>query len=208
MVLVYRPALLLAVALLLLLETGCSVPASLHPLSDDETSEVDEKLVGYWQVIDEDTDRDDPPPPPFTVARKPGTRATMESIYVEINGEKELKVERNLLFTSKVGEQSFISWQQVDDDTVNYVIAAYEFTRKGRLQVLLMDEDKVIEAIEQGRMDGEVVIRTERDKNGVETQHKSGKITASPTQLRRVLSETGLDLFDQDEPMEFKRYGK
>ena len=60
----------------------------------------------------------------------------MESIYVEINGEKELKVERNLLFTSKVGEQSFISWQQVDDDKVNYVIAAYEFTRKGQLQVV------------------------------------------------------------------------
>lgn len=193
--------------LLWALAVGCGAPPSEHPISDDATSVIDEDLIAHWQPIEENSDRDDPPVP-ITVARKKDTRATLEAVYVEINSEKQIKVDRNLLFTTKIGEHRYISWQLVNDDKrISYVLAAYKRGRKGKLDVWLMNEEKVIEAIEQGRLDGEVTTRVDED-NGVQTEHKSCRITAPTDQLRRVLLETGLDLFDLEEPMEFRRFGK
>ena len=38
---------------------GCSIPYSDHPLSDNKTSTVDDRLIGRWLQIDEDDEDDE-----------------------------------------------------------------------------------------------------------------------------------------------------
>ena len=200
---------------------GCSIPYSDHPLSDQKTSTVDDRLIGRWFQIEEE-DEDEPKSDEekatevgksfefMTVGLKKNGRTTMVAIYLELDDDGELSVERNFFYTTTINKQHYLSWQQKDEEdkkSIKYVIASYTLDASGLLTTRLMDNDKVVAAIEQGRVDGEIDIKIEQ-VNGKQKETKTAHLTASPEQLQRFLLETGTDCFNDEHPMTFQFLGR
>ncbi|MFP6753710.1 MAG: hypothetical protein VB855_18645 [Pirellulaceae bacterium] len=202
---------------------GCSIPYSDHPLSDQKTSTVDDRLIGRWFQIEEEEEEEDEPKSDeekateagksfefMTVGLKKNGRSTMVSIYLELDDDGELSVERNFFYTTTINKQHYLSWQQKDEEdkkSIKYVIVSYTLDASGLLTTRLMDNDKVVAAIEQGRVDGEIDIKIEQ-VNGKQKETKTAHLTASPEQLQRFLLETGTDCFNDEHPMKFQFLGR
>ena len=203
---------------------GCSIPYSDHPLSDNKTSTVDDRLIGRWLQIDEDDEDDEDKETKkeekateagksfefMTVGLKKNGRTTMVAVYLELDDDGELSVERNFFYTTTINKQHYLSWQQKDEEdkkSIKYVIASYTLDAHGLFTTHLMDNDKVVAAIEQGRVDGEIDIKIEQ-VNGKQKETKTAHLTASPEQLQRFLLETGTDCFDDEHPMKFQFLGR
>ena len=205
---------------------GCSIPYSDHPLSDNKTSTVDDRLLGRWLQLDEDDEtkaeeKADAARNTFefmTVGLKKSNSKTMVMIHVELDDDGELSVERAFFFTTTIHKQHYLSYQQKEEKkeekeeeekkkVIKYVIASYDLNESGLLTVQLMDNDKLVTAIEQGRVDGEIEIKTEQ-VNGKQKETKTAHLIASPEQLRRFLLETGTDCFNDEHPMKFQFLGR
>ena len=202
---------------------GCSIPYSDHPLSDNKTSTVDDRLLGRWLQLDEDDETEakekaDAARNTFefmTVGLKKRNSKTMVMIHVELDDDGELSVERALFFTTTIHKQHYLSYQQKEGKEeeeekkkfIKYVIASYDLNESGLLTVHLMDNDKLVTAIEQGRVDGEIEITIEQE-NGKQKETKIAHLIASPEQLRRFLLETGTDCFNLEHPMKFQFLGR
>jgi len=208
---------------------GCSIPYSDHPLSDNKTSTVDHRLLGRWLQLDEDDEtkaeeKADAARNTFefmTVGLKKRNSKTMVMIHVELDDDGELSVERAFFFTTTIHKQHYLSYQQKEEKKeeeeekeeeekkkfIKYVIASYDLNESGLLTVHLMDNDKLVTAIEQGRVDGEIEITIEQ-VNGKQKETKVAHLIASPEQLRRFLLETGTDCFNDENPMKFQFLGR
>jgi hypothetical protein len=203
--------------------TGCSIPYSDHPLSDNKTSTVDDRLLGRWLQIDEDDEKKEEQKADeagktfefMTVGLKKSNGKTMMMAYVELDDDGELTVERAFFFTTMINKQHYLSYQQKEEKKeeeekkkiTKYVIANYDLDESGLLTVHLMDNNKLVTAIEQGRVDGEIEIRIEQ-VNGMQRETKTAHLIASPEQLRRFLLETGTDCFNNEHPMKFQFLGR
>ena len=203
--------------------TGCTIPYSNHPLSDNKTSTVDDRLLGRWLQLDEDDETEakekaDAARNTFefmTVGLKKSNSKTMVMIHVELDDDGELTVERAFFFTTTIHKQHYLSYQQKEGKEeeeekkkfIKYVIASYDLNESGLLTVHLMDNDKLVTAIEQGRVDGEIEITIEQ-VNGKQKETKVAHLIASPEQLRRFLLETGTDCFNDENPMKFQFLGR
>ena len=212
----------LALAMLVSLLAGCSIPYSDHPLSDQKTSTVDDRLIGRWLQIEEEEDEDETKSDEekvtekgksfefMTVGLKKNGRTTMVAVYLELDDDGELSVERNFFYTTTINKQHYLSWQQKDEEdkkSIKYVIASYTLDASGVLTTRLMDNDNIVAAIEQGRVDGEIDIKIEQ-VNGKQKETKTAHLTASPEQLQRFLLETGTDCFNDEHPMKFQFLGR
>ncbi len=202
---------------------GCSIPYSDHPLSDNKTSTVDDRLLGRWLQLDEDDEtraeeKADAARNTFefmTVGLKKSNSKTMVMIHVELDDDGELSVERAFFFTTTIHKQHYLSYQQKEEEkeeeekkkVTKYVIASYDLNESGLLTIHLMDNDKLVTAIEQGRVDGEIEITIEQ-VNGKQKETKIAHLIASPEQLRRFLLETGTDCFNDEHPMQFQFLGR
>ena len=200
---------------------GCSIPYSDHPLSDNKTSTVDDRLIGRWLQIDEDDEDDETKKEEnateagksfefMTVGLKKSNSKTMVMVYVELDDDGELTVERAFFFTTTINKQNYLSYQQKDEEdkkSIKFVIASYTLDANGLLTTRLMDNDQVVAAIEQGRVDGEIDIKIEQ-VNGKQKETKTAHLTASPEQLQRFLLETGTDCFNDEHPMKFQFLGR
>ncbi|MDP7206827.1 MAG: hypothetical protein QGH11_14725, partial [Pirellulaceae bacterium] len=146
----------------------------------------------------------------MTVGLKKNGRTTMVAVHLELDDDGELSLERNFFYTTTINKRHYLSWQQKDEEDKNiikYVIASYSLDTNGLFTTYLMDNDKVVAAIEQGRVDGEIDIKIEQ-VNGMQKETKTAHLTASPEQLRRFLLETGTDCFDDEHPMTFQFLGR
>ena len=202
---------------------GCTIPYSDHPLSDNKTSTVDDRLLGRWLQIDEDDEKKEEQKAEeardtfefMTVGLKKSNSKTMVMVYVELDDDGELTVERAFFFTTMINKQHYLSYQQKQEKkeeeekkkVIRYVIASYNLDENGLLTVHVMDNDKLVTAIEQGRVDGEIEIRIEQ-VNGKQKETKTAHLIASPEQLRRFLLETGTDCFNDEHPMQFQFLGR
>lgn len=48
--------------------SGCTIPVSDFPLTDEKTSTVDERLIGYWKYVPKEKE-EETPPAPYLVGR-------------------------------------------------------------------------------------------------------------------------------------------
>ena len=215
-----RPARCLATVVAASLLAGCTIPYSDHPLSDNKTSTVDDRLIGRWLQIEDDEEEPKSDEARaaearksfdfMTVGLKKNGQTTMVAVHIELGDDGELSMERNFFYTTTINKQHYLSWQQKDEDdkkTIKYVIASYTLDANGLFTTYLMDNDKVVAAIEQGRVDGEIDITIEQ-VNGMQKETKTAHLTASPEQLRRFLLETGTDCFDDEHPMKLQFLGR
>jgi hypothetical protein len=219
----WRLLVCLATVVVTNLLVGCTIPYSDHPLSDNKTSTVDDRLLGRWLQIDEDDEKKEEQKAEeardtfefMTVGLKKSNSKTMVMVYVELDDDGELTVERAFFFTTMINKQHYLSYQQKQEKkeeeekkkVIRYVIASYNLDENGLLTVHVMDNDKLVTAIEQGRVDGEIEIRIEQ-VNGKQKETKTAHLIASPEQLRRFLLETGTDCFNDEHPMKFQFLGR
>ena len=186
--------------------SGCSLPESLHPLSDETTSVLDERLIGHWQVVPRPDEPLEPPqvPPRFVFARLPGKRNVLEMVNLNLDGD-EAKIERTPAFGRALGEERYLSVLNNPEEPKEkhrYLILRY--TLEGDLlKLFVLRGDVIGPAIERGDLKGEVVRETP-DPNAPPPEqavpkYKSIRITAEPKELAEYLAPRGAAPFHPQE---------
>jgi hypothetical protein len=190
---------------------GCSIPLSLHPLSDETTSVLDERLIGHWEAV-----KDGEPMEPLHVAprfvfgRVADKPNVLEMVNLELEGDA-VKVNRTPAFATKLGEERYLSVLNNPEEAKDahmYLILMYRLD-DDRLKLFILRPDVVGPAIERGDLKGEVV-REPPDPDApppeqVKPKYKSIKITASPKELAEYLTPRGAAPFHPQEFFQFRR---
>jgi hypothetical protein len=178
--------------------SGCVLPVSEHPLSDEKTSVIDERLIGYWDIKLGESDSADPMR--FVVGRHPKSPNVLEFAFTSIEGDQHIQIHRGRLFTAKVGEQWMLSFDGADEKQPHkheYTIMRYDFQpRAGEshdvVELRLLVDSVVAPAIEKGELTGQVT----RDKPG--GKFTSIRITAEPEELMEFFRKNQSKCFTPD----------
>ncbi len=194
-----RPRPSIVAAAFLLGFCGC-IPEFREPLTDGETSEVDEQLLGTWRLVDE--------PSTTTIVKVAGTKA-MEAQFAqekeEDDPEKPLR-----LFTTKIGEKRFFSIsnnsmlkkeEQKQPDT--FLVVAYAIEGK-TLQLFMLKDDVFAAAVVAGKLHGSA----KRPQGLVDRflePFESVTITDSRKELRAFLTANKSGPIDHEPFMTFTR---
>jgi hypothetical protein len=145
-------SLALGVACCLLL-SSCDPVNSIKPLASPDTAQADPQLVGTWLVKkdpDQTTIR-------FSIVKGPWMRAEISPGKRKKNGEPESYD----FYPVVIGKNHFLNviMSEKDDQGRNvkrYVFLRYEISFNHRLQMWLMDEDEIEDAIDDGKLKGVV----------------------------------------------------
>ena len=138
-----------------LLLTGCELPVSVHPVSDEKTSEIDEKLLGTWELV---PPADAEPPEPnavpgrWVIGRVAGKERTQELVVVELDGDGHVQVRRSEIFCTTVGKQRFLSAVMNPHEPKAkqvYYILLYDYDGDDRVRFTSLNKDVVAPAIDR-----------------------------------------------------------
>lgn len=209
--------------------TGCTIPVSDFPLTDDKTSTPDERLIGYWNYVPK-TEDEHGPPTPYVIGRMKGQPNVLQMTWVELDDEQVATVKQIPLYTTKIGDEQYLSYpvqngsaapepkpaeraKEVDaaDDKVaqktTFMIARYEISEEGLGRLFIMLPDLIAGAIESGKLKGVVTrqARKEGDDPNKEPPVTEIRITAEPKDLAEFVTKHGKACFAADEPMTFQR---
>jgi hypothetical protein len=169
-----------------------------HPLSDEESSVLDERLIGHWDIKLGDSESMDPIR--MVVGRDPKADNILESVTTTIDAEKRVNVHRGHVYTAKVGDQWIVSFGGPDEQQppkIEYMIMRYELKPRTAdsndlLEMHLLLDSFVATAIEKGELTGTV----KRDKPG--GKFTSIKITAEPKELMEFVTKHQAKCFTPD----------
>ncbi len=194
--------------------SGCALPVSDHPLSDDKTSVIDERLIGYWMYVPKDKDENQPPAP-YVIGRVPDKSNTLEVVYTELDSDGYVKVIRLPVYTTTLDERHYLSLTFQSGAAQPYLVLLYKFGDDDTLQFYFPRAHVIAAAIEQGRLPG--VVERHKPQPGEETpsgeecakpvepRYKSIRITATPKELAAFLKENGTACYKVDQPATLKR---
>jgi hypothetical protein len=201
-----RPAwLLLIVASLVAVAPSCV--ESRHPLSDEKTSLIDQRLIGTWRLPDD--------PTVWEVRKSGQVRNALEVTIKERAGTG-----KGLLFTTTIKSKSYLSFKELDGDpkkkpeAAGYQICQYVFSDDGTLEVRAMEPDAIVKAISDKRLGGETVLtkRTSRSILGllrIESTRREKRpfITDQPENIARYLERHANECYPakSDLVLTFKR---
>lgn len=186
---------------------GCSIPVSENPLTDEKTSTLDGRLIGYWRYVPKK--KGDTGPPPYVIGRLKDKPNVLEMTWVELDGEGHVTVTQSPLYATKIGEEHYlsISTQERDPDKRKsaFLITRYELD-DDTCRLYCMEPEQIVAAIEGGKLKG--VVKRSKRKEGADpnepTNYEEIRITAEPKELAEFLKGQGKTCF-HDEPMDFKR---
>lgn len=186
---------------------GCTIPVSEHPLTDEKTSTLDERLIGYWRFIPQEKE-EKPPPAPHIVSRVKDKPNCLQMTFIELDGEGYANVQTILLFTTKIGEECYLSYnaEQERDKKPGYLIARYELADdEGKL--FLMNPDEAAAAIDGGKLKG--VVKRQARRAGADpnepVRYDEIRITAEPKEIAEFLKARGKACYVLDHPLVFRR---
>jgi hypothetical protein len=197
---------LFGMAVLALFAGGCTVPTSEHPLSDEKTSILDERLIGHWDFASEPAQAIDPMR--FVVGRDPGAASVLEYVAPSLGAEQKIEIHRGRLFVAKIGDSHYLSFNG-DDPKQGYSIMRYEYKPyvgnaqagaspapqgppKQNLDTVefhLLIDTVIADAIEKGELAGKVT----RDKSSRRLQQI--RITAKPDEIRAFIEKNAARCF-------------
>lgn len=167
--------------------SGC-VPSK-HPLSDEKTSKVDQRLVGRW-VIEGDEKKDSL----MVVTQKEGQNG------LEITSGDDGDEDSAVAFATTIGDHHYLSAGDKEDDPeeIEYQIVLYEFADNDTLKVYSLDQQVIEKAIADGTLTG--VVETKREGFIFTHIERTAKmITDSPAYLKAFLKKRGKDCFLDDD---------
>lgn len=207
-------SLYLAAAAGLALLAGCDLPVSVHPLSDEETSRLDERLIGQWELsaLGDRAPEPDEPLPRYAFGRVKDKPNVLESVFLELDGEGHVQVRRVNLYATRLGELSYLSvpdsGPSVDEKPV-YTILHYELAGENELRMYVLNKDVIGPAIEREDLAGEVE-KSDPNPNApvpevVKPKYSKVKITAQPKELASYLARRGKAAFYTNEYFTLRR---
>lgn len=187
-----RVSLLFLIGAVLAVAVSCV--ESRHPLSDEKTSKIDERLIGMWK--DEGGDV-------WRVTKSQDAKNGLEVEHADQNGSG-----RFLMFTTTIKSNGYMSPRDVSEETEKepkpprYDIYQYVFLDKDTVQVQGMEPAVILTAIADKKLDGEIKVTKKKVRPffgifGREkiVEEKSPVITATPEKLARYLESHAADCF-------------
>jgi hypothetical protein len=178
--------------------SGCVV--SKYPLSAEADSTLDRRLIGTWEIVRENQDRD---PAHFVVERKAESNAML---LVKSTDPKEKGQPLEALPT-ELGKHHYLSIRGFDEKHKDvWCIFQYEWLDDDSFRLRLMDEKVLADEVNSKRVHGRV---SERSNGARKEDQKKEVVTdvllEEPTDpLREYVEKSGDKIFGQ-EWMTFRR---
>lgn len=142
--------------------TGCGLPTFVHPLAPQSESEIDARLIGTWSG-DSDVSRE------WTIVRGSNTRNALE---LELSDGPTF-----LLYKTNLGGHDYLSvgvppsttrspvdWTKTKP--VGYLIVRYDFRSPDEVEVRLMRNEPIAEAIAGLKLSGTVKTQASESADG------------------------------------------
>jgi len=180
-----RPVLLLLLVAPLLAVVGSCVESQ-HPLSDEKTSKIDERLIGTWHLEDD--------PAGWQVTKSAHTENALELTVTDPAAG------RSLLFTTTIKSKGYMSIKDMHEDAkkkpeaATYCIYQYVFLDNDTVQVRGMDPKVIEKAIGDKTLGGEIKLTKTKTRPilgifGKEriVEKRTPVITAAPQAIARYL---------------------
>jgi hypothetical protein len=200
---------LVGIAVLAVFAGGCTIPSSEHPLSDEKTSTLDQRLIGHWEFADAPSQNLDPSR--FVVGRDANVENVLEYAAASLNGEQKIEIHRGRLFVTKIGEAHYLSFDG-GDPKQGFSIMRYDFKphssnaqepsgqdpggqdkpSRDTVELHLMVDTVIAEAIDKGELAGKVT----REKSSRRLQEI--RITAAPEDLKAFLEKRSETCFSPE----------
>ena len=197
-----RASVLLVLSGVCLTLSACTIPLSENPLSNKSNSEIDERLIGTWEVdmqpVHEKLGNDGGDRfVRYRIERREEEGDELRCVYL---GDEDEDKNSFPFYTTHLAMHDYFSIAtQFQNDQQFYAICRYEFTGKDSGHVYLMDHPFVIEQIENGKIKGKVDHDGERIV-GVRLQ-------ADGEKLQEFVVRHGEKVFDLNHPLPCKRVG-
>lgn len=173
---------------LILLWGGCV--ESRHPVSDQETSKVDERLIGAWRLEDDAAI--------WTIKKTVHTKNGMELELSEAG-----TTSRVLLFATTLSKRQYLSAKELGEDSQKdrkeaYDVYEYRFLDNDTVEARGMDPKAIIVAIENEELGGRI-----ETIDG----EKTPIITGEPGELARYIEAHADECFPEksDNSLKWKR---
>jgi hypothetical protein len=150
-----RRSMLVLFALLPLLGASCAV-RSKHPLSDEKNSQLDDRLIGRWRIVDREKGSSDKRPDGIISVSKSGERKLEATVTLETSPQGEGDRKKCFVFTTRVDSQSYMSVRAAGGD---FLLLAYSFPDKDAVAIWGLDQTKLAAAIGTKELQGKVESR-------------------------------------------------
>ena len=178
-----------------LLLSSCNPVDSLRPLSSPATAQPDPQLVGTW-VMKKDPDQT---MLRFSIVKGAWMRVDITSAKDAAKRKSAGKPESYDFFPTTIGKNHFLNVVMIEkdaqgDSVKHYVFLRYEFSFGHKLQMWIMDEDEVSDAIDDGKLKG--IVHEDKDLMVGKPPHPDADVTIQDTSANIVKFIQGADLDD------------
>lgn len=191
-----------------LLLTGCGGVLSEHPASDDATTRVDERLIGFWRVDwRASTGKDGAganEPGLLVVGRRDAPEGGLELLTVTLKQGAVLDVDREPLRATSIAGKPYVSVHVTGEGTPPqeaWIVLRYDVPEEGVLRVLAMDVPTVAKDVREGRIPGQAP----PPKPGASEDSVLVTLSANTPALRAWLEQAGDGLFADGKPLVLRR---
>jgi len=137
-----------------LLLAGCGEVLSDAPMSDASNSVLDERLIGAWELVPGDARDAGKDEPRIYVGKLKGSKSALEAVTIDLDKDKRINVQRYRVFTTRIGEASFLSVTNAKEK--DYGLVRYTLDGEGHLHLQDLDEEKVASEIQTRKIAGHV----------------------------------------------------
>ena len=165
---------------------GCGGVGSVHPLSDDSNSVLDERLFGKWQGKNEACT--------VTIRKMANTKATLEIVSECADKQKGQRVERAAAFAMRADYDLLSVRMETGEERqpVVYWIARYGFRSPDTMELHPLDRDVWGRAVERGDLTGEVTYSSDdaATPDAAPAEPEPEKIEAADRTIQTVLITT------------------
>jgi len=205
---------------------GCVIPQFLNPLSTNDDSIIDERLVGHWTPIEIDANGEQSQTTPddvfgqyIVLGQHSGQKDEMIAAQTKLTSDGKVDHESRIGIATRLDDQYYIAWklqpkERNHDDksmltSTTYTVTKYTLQNNDTLlTIFMLDHEHIIEAVKEGRLAGvieeEVVIRKGKEK----TEIKNVIIESSTTELREYFTKFGSVAFNRAEPSYYRKVVK
>lgn len=152
---IFWPAISLAPVLL------ASCVTSVHPLSDDETSNVEKRMIGIWLSEPEQDggkDRDT-----VVLAKKAGSRNSLEMTLFDFDKDWTMTPEKGTIYVRPGKEGTNSGYLSIvpphDEDEKSHgvvMLAKYEFTDDATVKIFSLDPNPIRKGVTDGVLKGTI----------------------------------------------------
>ena len=190
---------------------GCGGVVSTAPASDEVTSRVDERLVGFWRVDyasslpgKTEANREDSI---LVIGRKKGAEKTFELLGVTLHGDQTIESSNDEFDVTTINQKDYASLKQPlrverEAKAPSWFVVRYEMPDADTLRVFAMDEKAVAADVKAGTITGNV---SESKATKLVSSFLTVELTASTTVLRAYLELHADTAFAKDRLMVLRR---